>query len=655
VAEAGVSIPAHRSQIISRLLLIAALLLALALRSYHLDQAEYKLDEANLSRMALDMAAGREIPLRGIGSSVGLPNGPLAVWLLAIPYTFSRSPIVATGFIAILNVLAAAMTYALARRMLDVRAALIAALLFAVAPWAVLNSRKLWAQDLLPPFVVGYLWTGYLTFIKNRRWMLVAHVLLLSACIQLHYSALTFVPLTLLWLVVLWWKRWPWNVIAVALLAGCVSIAPFAYHLLHEGAAALTQAASAAQPARTPVKLDGDALRFAWLMTTGIDLHSLAGPDEFRNYLAGTLNVFPLFHLVGVLTALGLLMALWRSFKMWHAEQARAGFILATALLAPIAMFTVHTVAVYPHYFILTYPAQFMLIGLVIHRLSGQRFLSVLCVSGVIIIAAAQVYAFFTIQDFVGSRFTPGGYGTPVGMMLNLIHTAEERSRALGNAEIIVAGASDDAHADNEAAAFDVLLDPRVPHRFVSQTGAAVYPAGNAVFIHRVLPGQPGPIQLALRTGEGGYNLTDWDGKSQLSLSNSLGDQFLTRLAPPVSLANGVVVWAYHVYGGRGGELRLRLAWYVGSAPPAGADYHWTNQLFDAQGKRVWQKDDVGLRVSNWRAGDLILTDFAAPLDAGVSPGVYTMRVGMYTYPDIKTVATTEDRPYVEAGPIDIQ
>jgi 4-amino-4-deoxy-L-arabinose transferase-like glycosyltransferase len=636
------------------------LLLAAALRSYHLDQAEYKLDEASLSRMALDMAAGRGIPLRGIGSSVGIPNGPLSVWLLAIPYAFSRSPIVATGFVAALNVLAVAMTFVLARQMFGVRAGLAAALLFAVAPWAVLNSRKLWAQDLLPPFVVGYLWTAFLAFIKNRRWLLVAHILLLSACIQLHYSALACAPLTLLWIVIFWRRRWPWKVIAVALVAGLVSLAPFAYEMARQGIST-GPAATLAGPATTPVKVDADALRYTWLMTTGIDLHSLAGPDEFRNYLASALDFSPLFQLVGVLAAVGLMLALWRMAQRRTASrddgwnEVGAGFIVATMLLFPVLLFTVHTVPIYPHYFILTYPAQFMLVGMLFHWLSDRRVLSVLGVLAVMLIAAAQVYAFFSIQDFVWSRATPGGYGTPVGMLLRIIHSIQQRSREMGDAEIIISGSSDDVHADSEAAAFDVLLDPRLPRRFVRASSASVYPAGKAVFVNRVLPTMSVPTELALRPGEGGYSLTSWDGLNESLLSGFLAGRLYTPLASPASFANGIELLGYHVSGGLGRNLQFGLAWRVKSAPQPGADYHWTNQLFDGQGKRVWQKDDVGLPASNWRVDDLVITDFSAPLDAGVKPGAYQMRVGMYTYPDIKTVPTTDGAGYVEVGPIEIK
>ncbi len=676
--------PYLASRTVQAVSLVVVLFLATVLRFYRLDLAEYKLDEANLSRMALDMVGGKGIPLHGIGSSVGVPNGPLSVWLLAIPYAFSRSPIVATGFLAALNVLAVAMTLALARRMFGLRAAWVAGLLFAAAPWAVLNSRKLWAQDLLPPFVVGYLWTACLTFIQNKRWALVAHIVLLSACIQLHYSALTFVPLSLMWLVLFWWRRWPWKVIGVALIVGLVSVAPFVYQMAREGAG--TQAAAIAGPVAASIKVDADAVHYAWLMTTGTDLHSLAGPDEFRNFLAGTLDFSLIFQVVGVLAAVGLMLALWRMVRRratWRDQgpnEIGAGFIAATAVLSPVLTFTVHTTPVYPHYFILTFPSQFILVGLLVESLFGHskprsgeesrlhaagafRFAQgdksnwLAWLIGLLIgaMAAMQAYAFFSIQNYVAGRATPGGYGTPVGLLLHVVNAAEQRSRELGQAELIVQGNSDDIHADSEAATFDVLLDPRLPRRFVSMGSASVYPAGRAVYVNRVLPVMSMPTEYALRPGEGGYSLVRWNGTSESGLPGLLAGRLYTLLTSRPSFANGIELVGYQVSGGPGGDLRFGLAWRVKSAPLTGVDYHWTNQLFDAEGKRVWQKDGVGFPATSWRVGDVVVADFSAPLDTQVKPGVYQMRVGMYTYPDIKTVPTTGGAEYAQVGPIDIR
>ena len=172
----------------ARLALLFIILLAAYLRLNHLEWTEFKLDEAHLSQLAYDMARHGQIPLTGIGSSVGVVNPPLAAWLLAMPYAVSASPMVATGFIAALNVLAVIACYLLARRLFNSHgAALIATLLFAVSPWAIIHARKVWAQDLLPPFVMLWAWFGYRAFIEGKRWSLIGHGLMLAAAIQLHY------------------------------------------------------------------------------------------------------------------------------------------------------------------------------------------------------------------------------------------------------------------------------------------------------------------------------------------------------------------------------------------------------------------------------------------------------------------------------------
>jgi len=75
-----------KSRTVHTVLFVAVLLLATFLRFYHLDWTEYKLDEANISRLALDMARHGKVPVWGLGSSVGIYNGALSIWLLAIPY-----------------------------------------------------------------------------------------------------------------------------------------------------------------------------------------------------------------------------------------------------------------------------------------------------------------------------------------------------------------------------------------------------------------------------------------------------------------------------------------------------------------------------------------------------------------------------------------
>jgi hypothetical protein len=397
----------------------------------------------------------------------------------------------------------------------------------------------------------------------------------------------------------------------------------------------------------------------AWIMVTGNDLHSLAGPTEFRSFLDSILPVTPLFAVLGVLAIVALIWSLWRAARSWKDSPVKASFIVAMGIVFPVLLFVWHSTPVYPHYFILVYPWPYVLVGMLIAWLAQEypRW-HVVGWAGVLIavIAAAQIYAYLSILHFVAARATPEGYGTPVGLLLNVVRAAEQHSREMGNAEILVLGTSDDVYADSEAASFDVLLDPRLPHRIIKVTGATVYPAGKAVFVSRMLPTASVAAQFNLRPGEGGYRLTDWGGLRPQDTDLLLSELNMKRLAASASFANRVKLLGYHAPGGQPGQpLNFVTAWRVESAPPAHVDYHWTNQLFDSEGQRVWQKDDIGFPASSWRAGDLVITDFSAPLDANVKPGTYKMRVGTYTYPDIQTVPTADGAGYIEAGPIEIR
>ena len=178
-----------------------------------------------------------------------------------------------------------------------------------------------------------------------------------------------------------------------------------------------------------------------------------------------------------------------------------------------------------------------------------------------------------------------------------------------------------------------------------------VYPATPAAMVYA--PGktvEKREATLPLRPGEGEYSLARWPG----------GDPQLSRGLAPTGVGrwvSGVQLLGAQASGDLrpGGTLRWQLTWRVESLPPPKVDYHWTNQLFDAEGQRVWQKDDVGFPASSWRVGDAVVTDFSAPLAADVKPGVYRMNVGMYTYPDIKTVLLENGATYVEVGPIEIK
>src|SRR5258708_20238637 len=129
-------------------LLAAIVILAAVLRLGWPGVVEFKRDEANLSVLTLDLVHGRNFPLLGIDSSVGIRNAPMNVYALVPPYFLSINPVLATEYVGLLNVIAVLLVYGLARRYYGVMPAVVAGLLYAVSPWADIYSRKIWAQDM---------------------------------------------------------------------------------------------------------------------------------------------------------------------------------------------------------------------------------------------------------------------------------------------------------------------------------------------------------------------------------------------------------------------------------------------------------------------------------------------------------------------------
>ncbi len=89
---------------------------------------------------------------------------------------------------------------------------------------------------------------------------------------------------------------------------------------------------------------------------------------------------------------------------------------------------------------------------------------------------------------------------------------------------------------------------------------------------------------------------------------------------------------------GPGETLEIWLAWWVEVSPPPGSDYHFFSHLVDETEQLRGQHDGVPLPTASWRAGDLMLSRFSIPTPPDLPAGTYSVRIGMYTYPDLQRV-----------------
>jgi hypothetical protein len=170
--------------------LILALVVGSALRFIWPADMEWKADEIWMFDAARAIADGREPwPWVGMMNSAGFPNPGLSVWFFALLAAQAKTPVALVRWVQVLNVVALWMAFYLAFwRVKDPQERAIwlnGLALAAVSPVAILFSRKIWAQDVLPIVAVLF-WVAHAC--RNRRWGAGAWGLIGALIGQIHMS-----------------------------------------------------------------------------------------------------------------------------------------------------------------------------------------------------------------------------------------------------------------------------------------------------------------------------------------------------------------------------------------------------------------------------------------------------------------------------------
>ena len=176
----------------NNLIIFIIIIIALFLRLHNISYMEFKGDEAFNSIKALKLVNEGEIPLFSAIGSTGIYEPPISIYLLAIPRFFSKNPVMAAGFIAILNVFGILICYLFVKKFYSKRAAIIASAFYAASPWQIIFSRKIWAQDLLAFFAIVFLYFIFNAIYEKKKSHLIYALATLGVLIQIHLSALYF-------------------------------------------------------------------------------------------------------------------------------------------------------------------------------------------------------------------------------------------------------------------------------------------------------------------------------------------------------------------------------------------------------------------------------------------------------------------------------
>lgn len=608
------------------------LFLAAWLRWTQPEVIEFKTDEANLSLMALDMAQGRDFPLLGIDSSVGIRNAPVNVYLLAVPYLFGSDPVRATQYIGLLNLIAVGLTYLLTRRYYGTAPALIAALIFAASPWAVMFSRKIWAQEMLPPFVVMTIGTGLVGFYEGKRWAQWLHIPLLVFTGQIHYGAFVLIPITvyLLWI----GRRRLSRVFYLSLGIGALVALPYALGMILSSLSYpdAVQRILSSQGEGKPLTLSTQAFDFLLLLLGGSQIHAFTGPDLYPDYLLTVPNGYPLFDALAILI---LVCAMWQGLRALRRRDQRTpvDMIIFLWFIVPPLAFTPTWTTAYSHYLIPMLPAAGIALGVTLHevwqglvkwRTVQRTFVGFMVGAGAALILI-QVWMLMGLFSFLDTYATTGGFGVPLSRLMPIREAilAQKPDQVLGKLDGQFIG------YNLEATIWNFLLAD-VPVRRFLEPGMEVYPTTSALIL---ISGCDHPdVQF-----KGRLRLDNGQPESCYRIEHYTPEQFdptpFTPVPDAAPFANGVQVSGYRWDSDQG---CLTVLWTT-QAPGKGPKSDFFNtavHFFGTGGEKILDADATFWNGHYWGKGDRIVREYCLQYGQERISEIAGVRLGLYTFDD---------------------
>jgi Dolichyl-phosphate-mannose-protein mannosyltransferase len=343
------------------ILFLLIVLIAAYLRLASLNLAEFKSDEAGTSIVLKALVQQAKVPLVGPPLTTGGNAGPVYYYILAIPFLISTNPMVASAFVAVLNIVGVAFTFKFAREFFNERIALIATALDAVSPFAVLFSRKIWNPDLIFPFTVMLFYCLYAFVIKGKPKYLVPILVLYAVILQIHPITLFLAPVILLFLAKFRSRiRLRYLFVGVALFV--LLFAPFVYGEVTNGFRDVGSFASTFKDFQFhDVNVSVFGLLSADTSGTGFDyILGSSAPSFFSSILHADYY----FIVENICLYLGFALVLVRASREPFGENARYSILLAwIAIPTLILLFFNPTFGLYTHDLVMLFPANFLMVA----------------------------------------------------------------------------------------------------------------------------------------------------------------------------------------------------------------------------------------------------------------------------------------------------
>ncbi len=335
--------------------------------------------------------------------------GSVVYYLLAIPLTFSKSPAVVAAFMGILGTIAVIVGYYCIRRFFNERIAIIAALLYAVNPWAVFYSKFSWNPNFIPLFSIIFMFCLFKAVVSNENKYIMGACAALGILIQFHMITFFLFPLMMFTLK----KR---NI--KYLIAGCLIffmiLTPYILHQVHAGRKILepiTDFAGKRAQENTRLINMRDSLGMPALIATNYYGKFMFGEKEITK--SSTVNIF-FMSVTVMMTVLLLLSGFFLVIRIWKKRDIK-DILLVLWLGIPMIGYILLNKNISPHYGLMLYPVQFILIGIFMDKVmqkTKKAFIIAAMLIGIIIMGnGLYVLVFYNHLEQEGG--TAASYGIP--------------------------------------------------------------------------------------------------------------------------------------------------------------------------------------------------------------------------------------------------
>ncbi len=410
---------------------LVVLLVALLLRLFLVPYAKFENETARDLIISTHMLDEGEWRLKGLSPEIDpeAPQqafGPAFYYFLAFSQLLWRHPYSAVVLISFLIILSAFLFYLLLDRYYGRKVAILATTFFVFNPWVfAFVSLNFANPSFLVPFVILLYYALHRIIVDKRDGYLIVVGVALALLLQFHLSSLLLLPIVFLLLLFLrpriFLSRWFLITLAVSFLF----FVPYLVYTLQDGSFQDTYDFIFTNRYMSS--------RFENLRDS-VGIPFMLATTYFGPYLLGQERLFSpfvhsLFFGVDLLISLVIgvqLLFLMRSFRrpLLSGGNARSLILLAWFGL-PILLAILPGANVSPHYLFITYPSQFLLLGLFFTSFPLKKFFR--GVLACVFISAYLVYLAGFFSFLAPDGGTSGIYGVPLGTKISVLEHVSEQ------------------------------------------------------------------------------------------------------------------------------------------------------------------------------------------------------------------------------------